>query len=396
MRAFQSLLLASAVAAVAAPAVAGDYTASGKFGDLAWEASSKIVGVTSTATAAAGGDPRYFATAAKYSGTVAILTTYGPITGFPNGATFICSGSLLADRASVLTAGHCLTRPDGTKPLQTRVFFNGSAQAQATNPDNLPTLAGNPDGTVVNVNKIMINENYTRNVIDHNDIAVVRLASKAPDWAVAYELSDLTSLTGELFNVAGYGGRSTIGGNFGVDAGTGRIRQGDNRMDFRVGDSVFAGTTYPIFGPQSRTEFSYLSDFDNGLAANDGSCRLASAANFAGLGIAGTPQFCNLGRGANEVSVAGGDSGGPQFDQFGRIMSVTSYGITFGVNFGDIRSGLNSSFGELNGFVPVYLHKDFIAGAMAVPEPSSWAMLIAGFGLVGVTARRRQRTTVAA
>jgi hypothetical protein len=30
---------------------------------------------------------------------------------------------------------------------------------------------------------------------------------------------------------------------------------------------------------------------------------------------------------------------------------------------------------------------------MAVPEPSSWAMLIAGFGLVGATARRRRAIT---
>jgi hypothetical protein len=32
-------------------------------------------------------------------------------------------------------------------------------------------------------------------------------------------------------------------------------------------------------------------------------------------------------------------------------------------------------------------------GGTAVPEPASWAMLIAGFGLVGATARRRRRIT---
>jgi hypothetical protein len=42
-------------------------------------------------------------------------------------------------------------------------------------------------------------------------------------------------------------------------------------------------------------------------------------------------------------------------------------------------------------------HDDIIikVTAMAVPEPASWAMLIAGFGLVGAAARRR-RTVVAA
>ena len=47
-----------------------------------------------------------------------------------------------------------------------------------------------------------------------DDIAVLRLNRAAPSWATSYELSDLTDLTGQDFNVAGYGARSTIGGNF--------------------------------------------------------------------------------------------------------------------------------------------------------------------------------------
>jgi hypothetical protein len=381
------MLLVTAATAMAMPAFAAPRTEAGSFGDLAWEATSKIVGVTSTGTVAAGGDPRYFATAPKYSGTVALLMDYG------GGQVFICSGSLMADRVSILTAAHCVSDGAGTAgPLSTRAFFYGGNGGQSSNPDFLPTL----NGVTRNISGTIVNDQYTGSVIDHNDIAVLRMDRAAPSWATSYELSEFTDLTGVDFNVAGYGGRSGTGGNFGVEFGTGRLRQGDNTMNWRVGDAQFAGTTYGIFGPQSRTEFSYLSDFDNGLAANDASCRFAGASNFAALGIAGTAKFCNLGRGANEVSVAGGDSGGPQFDQFGRVMSVTSYGITFGTNFGDIRSGLNSSFGEMNGFVPVYIHKDFIAGAMAVPEPSSWAMLIAGFGLVGATARRRRSVATAA
>lgn len=37
-----------------------------------------------------------------------------------------------------------------------------------------------------------------------------------------------------------------------------------------------------------------------------------------------------------------------------------------------------------------------ISFSTAVPEPASWAMLIAGFGLVGAVARRRQRMAVVA
>lgn len=39
---------------------------------------------------------------------------------------------------------------------------------------------------------------------------------------------------------------------------------------------------------------------------------------------------------------------------------------------------------------------DTLPTAGAVPEPASWAMLITGFGIVGTTARRRQRLLVAA
>ncbi|MFQ3596008.1 MAG: PEPxxWA-CTERM sorting domain-containing protein, partial [Sphingomonadaceae bacterium] len=106
--------------------------------------------------------------------------------------------------------------------------------------------------------------------------------------------------------------------------------------------------------------------------------------------------------GATEVGVAGGDSGGPQFNADGRIVSVTSYGLSFGVQWGDCRAGLQSSCGELNGFVPLYIHRDFILSNLlpieggVIPEPGTWAMLIAGFGFVGAAARRRRKEAVAA
>jgi hypothetical protein len=375
----RTFALAALLAGTAASAANAQRIETGGFGDLRWEATNRIVGVTSTATVAGLGDPRYFANDPKYSGTVALLMDYG------GGNVFICSGSLMNNRRSIVTAAHCVSDGAGTPgPLKTTAYFYGGPDGQSTDPDFLPTL----NGVAIDAKNIRVNQAYTGFVIDQNDIAVINLESFAPKWAQSYELDFTNGLTGKDFNVAGYGGRSTIGGNFGSNAGTGRLRQGDNRFDFRVGDDVFDGRAYSIFGPQSRTEFSYLSDFDNGLAANDASCRFAAAGNFAGLGIAGTAQFCNLGRGASEVGVAGGDSGGPQFID-GKLVAVTSYGITFGTAFGDIRSGLNSSFGELSGYVPLYIHEDFITGAATVPEPATWAMMIAGFGLVGAAARRR-------
>ena len=222
-------ILTVATAAILASAASGAANAvgtrhvSGSFGDLSWEAHNRIVGVTSTATVAAGGDPRYFAPMPQYSGVAALLMDYGP------GGVFICSGSLLPDRRSILTAAHCVSDGFGTPgPLSTTAFFYSSD----TDPDFLPTL----NGPSVAVSDIFVNSACTGFVIDHNDIAVLRLAQEAPSFAASYELSLLDDLTGELFNVAGYGGRSTIGGNFGGNAGTGRLRQGENRMEYRFGE----------------------------------------------------------------------------------------------------------------------------------------------------------------
>lgn len=89
----------------------------------------------------------------------------------------------------------------------------------------------------------------------------------------------------------------------------------------------------------------------------------------------------------------------------GGALSASGGGFTSWTNFnstgGDFRSGLNTltfvvtNFGQVRGN-PSGLRVEFLSSDVtAVPEPQSWVMLIAGFGLVGVMARRR-KTAVAA
>ena len=255
-----------------------------------------------------------------------------------------------------------------------------------------------PGVTQVDVSDIFVNSGYTGEVIDQNDIAVLRLSGLAPAFATSYDLYG-GGLVGQEFNIAGYGGRSSGGGDVGVDLGTGRLRQADNRFDFAWGDSAFGGlftSPDPACGGGSNwfcgdadIEFSYIADFDNGWGANDASCVMTVV----GLGMSPSGQFCNLGVGAMEGTSAGGDSGGPEFID-GKIAAVTSYGITFGAVFGDIDDELNDTFGEFAGYVPVAQHLDFIRYAMTVPEPATWLQMIAGLGLLG-TAMRRRRVSVA-
>jgi hypothetical protein len=377
-------VMSAAVAVIAAPTTAdAQRTASGVGPNgLAWQAQSRIVGVTSTGTIASGGNPIYTAPAGAgqpYSGVVTLIMRYA------NGDAFICSGSLLADRQSILTAAHCVSGGAGTaNPVSTTVYFPES------DVDGVPFASTTSASRTIT--QYIVHPQYTGEVIDQNDIAVLRMSAPAPASALSYGLFTPPTLTGVDFNVAGYGARSNAGGNVGANLGTGRLRQGDNRYDFRFGDSDFGGfwtdrdaTTGENFFGLANIDNSYVSDFDNGLAANDASCRIAAAI---GTLNASSTKYCNLGRGATEVSVGGGDSGGPQFRD-GRISSVTSYGLSFGAGFGDILTGLNSSFGEFNGFVPVYIHLDFINNSV-VPEPETFALMAVGLVVLGVISRRRR------
>lgn len=354
----------AAAALVPAAAMANGRTQSGTTADgLAWTAQSNIVGQNSTATVAAGGNPLYLATNAQgYSGVVGLLMTYS------NGDQFVCSGALSGGR--IVTAAHCVS--DGYKNgpggkavglVRTQAFFSDGSDAD-------PYFYNSPPGvTAIDVASYNINPGYTGEVIDQNDIAVLTLASAAPIYAQNYGLYT-ADINGSTFNVAGLGRRSLVGGaegttGLGAGAGPGRRRQGDNVYDFRLGEF------YDDIGGTAEFEFSYLSDFDNGLAANDPSCNLFGR--------------CGAFQGIREVSIAGGDSGGPGFIN-GQLASVNSYGLTFGIANGDFKAGLQSSWGEFNGFVPIFVHENFIAG---VPEPSTWAMLILGFGVAGGAMRRK-------
>lgn len=350
---------------------------------LAWEASSFLIGTQTTGTLfSTSGNAAYHPTYPAFSGVVALLMNYGGTN------QFICTGTLLPDRQSILTAAHCVSDGFGTPgPITTTVRFQ-PANGLAPGAD----IYSNTTVQTRTVTDYFVHPNYTGQVIDQNDIAVLRLSDLAPAWSTAHDLYTASDLVGQTFNVAGYGqtgaGATGTSGLNALLALTGRLRQGENRYEFRWGDDDWNGVWNGAFDnpdlPPAQTAFSYVSDFDNGNAANDAACLLAASE---GLGGA---KYCNTGLGLREVGLGGGDSGGPSFIN-GRIASVNSYGLTFGTAFGDVVAGINSSFGEFSGYVPVYIHADFIRAAM-VPEPGTYGLMALGLlGVAGVAARRRRQ-----
>ncbi len=332
-------------------------TASGSYRGIAWQARSVIVATGSTATLAGGGNPAYFASMPQYSGVVALVMTYG-------GVLYVCSGTLLPDRRSIVTAAHCVSDGEGARPDATTAYFYGGPDPDTVVP--FTTL-----GTPVAVSDYFVNTGYSGDVIDHNDIAVLRLVDEAPAFAASYDLYDGGpdgTLTGKEVNLTGYGRRSSTGGAVGDNLDAGRLRQGDNRYAFRFGDADFSGFWDGAFGLGSNEEFSYVADFDSDLAANDASCILAGE-----FGLGGG-KYCNLGRGFMESTIAGGDSGGPDFIG-GRIASVNSYSLSFGSHYGDIDDLVNSTYGEFGGYVPVYRHLDFIRSHLVSPQLSLLASM---------------------
>ena len=378
MPVLRPLLIATALGTLSLASQAFERVDGGTLGSFNWIAQSTLVAATSTGSGATA-DPLFWPNYGQHSGVVGLLMDFTAASG----DEFVCSGSLLSDRVSILTAAHCVTDGSGAlnQPMSTTVFFYGGPNVDTQ-------IYGKPAGVVtLGVSNIFVNPLYTGAVIDDNDVAVLRLSNSAPSFAQSYGLYN-GPLEGLSFNVAGYGRRGSSG-NTGDTLGTGVLRQGNNSYDYAWGDEAFGGAFTAELGPMNLIGQSWVSDFDNGLAANDAGCRVVGAI----VGITGT-RYCNLGVGSSEAGTAGGDSGGPQFIG-GQIASVTSYGLTF-IGLGDVdclddpTCQLNATFGEFSGYAPVYHNLAFIQGALAVPEASRSAMLLLGLAAVGVATRKRR------
>lgn len=382
-----STVLAALISVASSAAWAGDY-------QIAGLARTNMTYQTSGAVSAARTN------AYNGVGTIFVNTVS---TGQDHG--FLCTASLI-NSYTVLSAAHCIYDHDentGALDPVTRIqFFLPSFGERATAGTEVYTassFAYNPlYNDASNPGFGDIGSGY--------DTSVITLDRMATGHDT-YSLYTGNSPLGQYLEV----GTGSVGGPNGTAIGTPDFekRTGSNLFEL-YGDDVFTDVSHGVV----------LSDFDDGTAAHDVFGYLATnfptefSSSLKQTGVAG------------EADSSPGDSGGPEFNAAGQIVSVTSFGITGAIFQGycgtnaahptaldpyhenaagtaivntyttNLNLCTNSSVGEIAGDTLVSYNTGFINNYLAthpfaggVPEPATWAMMLMGFAAAGSVMRRR-------
>jgi hypothetical protein len=170
------------------------------------------------------------------------------------------------------------------------------------------------------------------------------LTSALPDWIQIGELQAVQSGTGINVALASNGGIATGSSIYCGSCTADKAIDGDTSTDYYNPNGIFHS------GSPGGGEFLQV-DF-------------ASAANLSSLTVYSRSDCCTE-RNLFNVSIFNGA------------------GATLYSGVVDVRGVPNAG--------PVTVNFDAVIPG-GVPEPASWALMIAGFGLVGAAARRRQRT----
>lgn len=294
-----------------------------------------------------------------------------------SGSSFICSGAMIS-AVHVLTAGHCVDTTDFgnvidiTQPgNDVRVVFNNQATAASPNTFSLATATqvqmhpdyagfGNCAAAVTDPNAFCVND----------DLAILTLnPSQVPTWATPYALTTLNDSAPQT--MVGFGTSGT-----GVDGATVSPsffikRTGGNYSDVYDLDDE---------GNFTGTKEVWQSDFDGN--GEDTHCSLYGVCS---------PVLAN----DVETSLAGGDSGGPSFQQLGNGAWAVVGNNTYGTRF--FSTQVSSTFGTGSGGMVVAGYYDWITEAtggaaviVAVPEPGTYGLMLAGLLGVAAAARRRK------
>jgi hypothetical protein len=252
-----------------------------------------------------------------------------------------CTGALLPGGTRILTAAHCLSDAMGHPDVSSLLaMFH---------------LSGGRPPEVIGSTEVVVYPGFTGDLRQGNDLGLVVLKRPASAAVPRYEIYTGRDEIGGEYEIAGFGA-----------AGRGQIEpidDGQRRRGWNTFDSTMAGT-FGEFPGWTGGQGVLISDFDNGLAANDA---LGLFYGIRGLGL-----------GPREASMAPSDSGGPAFID-GRVAGLASFRLrlqfTDGVS-SDVDDISNASFGEFNAFTRV---SGFSSWIQPVPEPDTSVLCLIAF-----------------
>jgi hypothetical protein len=281
--------------------------------------------------------------------------------------SYVCSGTLLAGGAYVLTAGHCVT---GFSNFQIDFGLNNDV---ATATRGAAATYANPY--------------WTGELSQGTDIALIKLDAKVTGIQ-GFNLHT-SSAVGSTVLMMGYG--TTAQGNSSTPPGWddwGHGHYGYNSYDATSQTFLDAAAAagIPDLGTWSNTYGEeYVADFDSGRARRNTLGRIPGLTSSTG--------------GTIESLITGGDSGGGDFVWNGSewlVTGVHSWGWQFcqgRISPSCDRSTNNSgSWGDLMGSTAVYTQTEWINSIVAVPEPGTYALMLLGLAGIGAVARRRQQS----
>ena len=315
-----------------------------------------LLGVPAHAIVVAAGDPNanlivgsddFFGTL-NLSGVVEVSSVHGA-----------CTGALLGDGVSVLTAAHCVADAFGSPD------YSG-LQARFTGPAN--NGPGTGGYTFISA-AAFVNPGWTGDVTLGGDLAVLRLSQQAPSYAARYSLYTGMMTTSPIVMVGfGYGGTGLTGAD---------------PINYPINGALRAGTNaYVTDGSDPRIGLSSQSLIGQFYQAGNDSTNA--------LGVS-SPYSA-----ADEVDLSPGDSGGPSFYD-GQIIGVHDFVACFPDPNNSsicavppsITTTEGSYFGQLFGDTSVAANADWITAQEDVPEPATAGLVMIGIA-AGFAARLRR------
>lgn len=211
-------------------------------------------------------------------------------------------------------------------------------------------------------------------------IALTALAAAVLGMGVA-EPAGAAAFSGEFYHVASGSTNFTLSTTLNVLAGatlTGTFTP--TTVNYAGGD---ASSIINFLGNDgiSYTGPSGAYDMSDGIIVITGNLYVAAGTTTFSINHDDAAQFT-----VNGQVVAAGDCCGTSFGQ--EVFNVAGY-VPFEVIYANTNFGGGSGYGNIAAF------QNGILISSAVPEPTSWAMMLLGLGGIGFAMRRRQNVSVA-